>query len=800
MEEKKRQRTELENRLVQLLDQNGVWAWEYDMKRRMVIKYPFMRENPYGEGGEVILDVPNSIIAKNLIHKDDVESYLQLFRRLYNGENQASVQVRGWFDDRKEYVWQEIMATVICDADGERNRVLFSARDISDAKQLEQRFLEENQYWEELSASMLATGRRNLTTGRWEEVTIHGMPVILPDEVQSAEDYRRRVEYFLLDVDISEEDNEKLTPGYLIEQYAKGVRNISVEFGARTMERGETIRVQVDCRVSMRPDTGEMIAFYYESDITQDFCMRNIMNAIIDHEYELVGVIFAENNSVYFRGKRYTSSAPEMMSNNFDMESEKFIRSYVYSDAVDDFVRATQLEYIQRMLESQEAYIVECDVRERTGEIRRKELCYSYIDRNKGLIALSCRDVQNTIQLEQERQERLSQALNLAEQASNAKSEFLARMSHEMRTPMNAIIGLATLAEQDVENPSAVRDYLDKIQTSSRLLLNLINDVLDMAKSESGKMELHVEECKVDTLMDAIPSIILPLCEQKGILFVNDITDCSDVVRVDKLRFQQVVINLLSNAVKFTPEGGNVYLRCHSRKEGAFVLLETEVADNGMGMSEEFQKQMFQPFTQEQRQGVTPVQGTGLGLAITKAIIDKMGGTIQVDSHLGAGTRFIIRVKFPLVEEKKGASTDVSADQKSREEGFKGCQILLVEDHPMNQLIARQLLQNSGAGVVTVNNGSEAVELLKRQGACGFDAVLMDIRMPVMDGLTAARIIRQLPIEGAQTIPIIAMTANAFEEDVQSSREAGMNYHLAKPINPELLLKTLRKCMDGVQD
>lgn len=797
MERKQDRITEREDRLIQLLEQNGVWTWEFDMKRREIINYLFPKKDPYGYGKEVIADVPESIVAEGVVYKDDEENYLQLYRRLYNGENHVSDQMRIWVKEQKKFVWQEITATVIPDEEGERNRVLFSARDISDTKQLEQRFMVESRYWEELSASMLATGRQNLTTGRWEQTIIHGMPIMIPDETQYAMNYRAGIEYFLFDVDISESDNAKLAPQYLLEQYARGVRNTTVEFGARTMESGETIRVQLDCRVSKQPTTGEVIAFFYVSDITQEFCMRHIMDAVMNYEYDLLGVIFAKENSVYSQGKGFRTSLPELVSNNYDEESERFLRRHACSGDMDELIRLMKIEGIQQKLGGQKAHIVEFDVREPSGEIRRKEMRFSYVDTDRGLIALSRRDVQETIQLEQERQAKLSHALNMAEQANNAKSEFLSRMSHEMRTPMNAIVGLVALAGQETDNPEAIQDYLDKIQVSSQLLMNLINDVLDMAKIENGKMELHEENCCMDAFMDGVQTVILPLCEQKNINFVVEGDKRQDVVRADRLRFQQVIINLLSNAVKFTSNGGNISLRYRCQEQGDFLMLETEVEDNGAGMSEEFQKRMFSPFTQEVRQNVLPVQGTGLGLAISKAIIDKMGGTIQVDSQLGVGTRFMIRVKLPLVKDAGAQKTKELAGQKMAEQSLLGRRILLVEDHPMNQLIARKILQNNGAEVVTVDNGSEAVELLRSEGFDGFDAVLMDIRMPVMDGLTATRVIREMPIEGARTIPIIAMTANAFEEDVRSSREAGMNRHLAKPIDPALMLKTLMECIAG---
>lgn len=789
---KKDQSAELESRFVQMLIQNGLWAWEYDMRRREIIKYGFLKQSdPYGYKEEVIENVPESIIARGTIHRDDVERYRKLYERIHHGENQVSAQVRAWTEERQEYVWHQLTFTVIYNENGEPVRALCSSRDISEAKQVEQRFQEESRYWEEISSSMIATGRRNLTTGRWEEVIIHGMGITLPEEIQHTMDYRAKAGYFLFQVGISEEDNEKLTPEYLMHQYAKGVRATSVEYNAKTMEKGEPIRVKVDCRVLKRPRTGDLIAFYYESDITQEYCINSIMNSVINYEYDLVGVLFAASNSIYSKAKEHKTSLPELKSNHFNEVTEKFLREYASGEDMDEMVRSMQLPCILEKLKNEDAYIVEFNVREPSGEIRRKEVRFSYISKEEQMIAVSRRDVEDIVQAEKEKQEQLEVALNLAEQANSAKSEFLSRMSHEMRTPMNAIIGLVALAEQETEQPKVVRDYLEKINVSSRLLMNLINDVLDMSKIESGKMELHPESCCVDVLLDGIQSIILPLCEQKKIRLVEEGERGQDFILVDRLRLQQVLLNLLSNAVKFTSEGGDIYFKYRSRREEKKLAMEFEIADNGIGMSEEFQKQMFFPFTQEQREGTTSVQGTGLGLAISKAIIDKMGGTIRVDSHLGAGTRFMIQIRFPLAQEQNARKQEDEGERARAEDALCGKQILLVEDHPMNQLIARRILQNNGLKVVTADNGAAAVELFRTHDAGYFAAVLMDIRMPVMDGITATKVIRALPREDAREIPIIAMTANAFDDDVQKTREAGMNYHLAKPIEPTLLLKTL---------
>lgn len=790
----------LERRFIHMLAQNGMRVWEIDLRRHEIIDYGFAKKQGLCSGEKnVIPDVPESIIAREVIHQDDEARCREWYRRIYNGEDGASVQLRAWVAERQEYVWQQITATLMYDENGEPMRALCSGRDISEIKQLERRFAEETRYWEEISGSILATGRRNLATGTWEEVVIHGMAITLPEEIRRTTDYRTRAGYFLLDVDISQEDDEKLAPEYLIGEYARGVRNLSFEYNARTIERSEPIRVRVDCSLRKRPDTGELIAFYYERDITQEFCVRSIMESIMKYEYDLVGVLFAASNSIYSKGKEDATSLPRLKSNNYNEVCAQFMREYACGDNVEEVTGLMQLDYILERLKTEDTYIVEFDVREPNGQARRKELRYAYISREEQLIAVSRRDVQDIVTKEKEKQEALETALNIAEHANLAKSEFLSRMSHEMRTPMNAIMGLVSLAGQEVEKKEVVLDYLEKIKVSSRLLMNLINDVLDMAKIESGKMELHEESCSFGSLVEGIETVISPLCEQNGINFVLESDKRDECILVDKLRFQQVFLNLLSNAIKFTPEGGSIYFKCRSRQEGARLAVEAEVADSGMGMSEEFQKRMFEPFTQEERAESASVQGTGLGLAITKAILDKMGGTIQVDSHLGHGTRFVIQAGFPLVQKKKDAYTDMGGGTEQAED-MQGRTILLVEDHPMNQLIARRILQNNGAKVVTMDNGEAAVNFLREQGAEQIDAVLMDVRMPVMDGITATKLIRRLPDERTRKIPIIAMTANAFEEDVQKTREAGMNFHLAKPIEPTLLLQTLHECIDRHYD
>ena len=385
----------------------------------------------------------------------------------------------------------------------------------------------------------------------------------------------------------------------------------------------------------------------------------------------------------------------------------------------------------------------------------------------------------------------LANALADAKRADRAKSDFLSRMSHDMRTPLNGIIGMTYLA-QELENPPRTRDCLEKIDTSSKFLLGLINDVLDMAKAESGKMTLHPEPYELRQLLSYVEAVIRPLCAEKGLQLIFDLQPVEKRKPViDPLRFNQLCFNLLSNAVKYTPEGGAVTLQIHDKMlSEARLAMYLEISDTGIGMSEEFQRSMFEPFTQENRDDSSLTRGTGLGLAIAKKIIDVMGGTVEVRSKSGAGTSFRIQLEFDSVPMEEAAQPEPE-EQATDLSCLAGRHILLCEDHQLNQEIAKALLSKGGMTVVAAENGLIGKEKFSRSAPGYFSAILMDIRMPVMDGYKATREIRALARPDAKTVPIIAMTADAFADDVQRCLDAGMNGHIAKPIEPELLYRTL---------
>jgi len=388
--------------------------------------------------------------------------------------------------------------------------------------------------------------------------------------------------------------------------------------------------------------------------------------------------------------------------------------------------------------------------------------------------------------------ERKKSQVEVLEKNAEARNDFFANISHDMRTPLNAVIGFIKLAQKKELSPEQRTNYLLKAESSSGFLLELINDTLMLSKANSGKMELILKPCKTSELIDAVVPPIRDAAEKKKLSFLLDTTASSDAtILADKLNVEKIFLNLLSNAVKFTPEGGSVWYTVATQvvENDKTVNYVATIKDNGIGMSEEFLPHIFEPFIQEKRHGYESV-GTGLGLSIVKQLIDLMGGTIDVQSKAGKGTAFTVRLKFKAanssLEENAKAELDCVVD-------LSGKTVLLCEDNRLNLEIATALLNDKNIKVVAAENGKAGVETFKNSGKGEYDAILMDIRMPVMDGLEAAKTIRALERPDAKTIPIIAMTADAFADDIKKCLEAGMNGHVAKPIEPDILYSTLAK-------
>ena len=397
---------------------------------------------------------------------------------------------------------------------------------------------------------------------------------------------------------------------------------------------------------------------------------------------------------------------------------------------------------------------------------------------------------------EQEKDEKYKAELLIAakkaEAANEAKTEFLQRMSHDIRTPINGICGMVNMADHYADDMEKQKEYRTKVKEASNLLLELVNDVLDMSKLESGEIVLEEIPFNLSSIYREVFVVIEQVAAEQNLQIVWEKKEITHRDLIGSPRYvKRVMMNILSNAMKYNRENGHIYISCIEIPSGQpeTTTMEFVCRDTGIGMAEEFQKHIFEPFAQEHAGSRTRFSGTGLGMPISKKLIEKMGGTITFESAEGIGTTFVIRVPFKI-----DLDVDIREEQADvSEKSIKGLHILLAEDNELNMEIAEFVLQNEGAEVSKAWNGEETVELFRKSESGEFDAILMDIMMPVMNGYEATKMIRSLDREDAKVIPIIAMTANAFTEDRLRAKEAGMNEHIAKPFDVKLLVKIIHK-------
>ena len=392
------------------------------------------------------------------------------------------------------------------------------------------------------------------------------------------------------------------------------------------------------------------------------------------------------------------------------------------------------------------------------------------------------------------------QALEVASYASQSKSDFLANMSHDIRTPMNAITSITSLLEHDAGNEEKVREYAKKIDVSARHLLGIINDVLDMSKIEAGKTVFKYSDFSIVDFIQELDTIFhSQIYEKQQTFTITKENIQHEWVNGDRVRLMQIFSNLLSNAIKYTQEGGKIQLLAEECESNSSVYAKYRflVSDNGMGMSADFQNTIFDAFTRAENSMTNKIQGTGLGMAITRNLVEAMGGTIDVDSELGQGSCFEVLLDLKIAEDRTVA---LAAQEETDEQDgniLQGMRFLCAEDNELNAEILIELLKIEGAECTICENGEEILEAFEQSAPGDYDMILMDVQMPVMNGYEATKAIRKSSHKLAKTIPIIAMTANAFSEDIQHSLAAGMNAHVSKPVEMKVLEKTIRSIKSG---
>ncbi|MCQ2409117.1 MAG: response regulator [Clostridia bacterium] len=530
--------------------------------------------------------------------------------------------------------------------------------------------------------------------------------------------------------------------------------------------------------------------------------------------FEIINVLASDYDSVTFVNLNTnsiepysisSSDIPERMGVTIDSNisfvnvMRAYIDNVVYADDRENFSDTVKIANLKEELSNKKSFTYVYRV-ENEGDIRYWEMKIVKMgteDEEAEKIVLGLADRDAEVRKEQEYQNTLKEARAKAEASSAAKSTFLFNMSHDIRTPLNAIIGFADMANRYKDNPEKVSDCMEKSLVASNHLLSLINDVLDMSRIESGKVVIEETLTEIDVFAEHINTIVAESAKEKNITFTKHISEIKDThLYIDTLHMDQVLLNVISNAVKYTKSGGNVdfYVEQLGDVKEQCATIRYTIADNGMGMSEEFLKRIFEAFEREQSSTKSGIQGTGLGMAITKRLVDMMNGDIEIRSKVNEGTTVEITMYYhrPSEEELEALKPSVSATD---EISLEGKIILLVDDNDLNREIAKDILELDGLIVEEANDGTMAVEMVKAHDPDYYCCVLMDIQMPIMDGYQATIAIRALENADYKKLPIFAMTANAFAEDRKKAFESGMNEHIAKPIDPARVLSTIKNFM-----
>ena len=738
-------------------------------------------------------NAPESVLSSGLVHPADQQAYRSIFRRLEAGEKTVSEIVRYRLESEKDYIWLHIMYTLIPGGKGRGSRAFGSGVDITEQKMAELRYQEENLRRRELEKDTVETLSFNITTNQLLERTIHGR------EIQSPQPTIDVYMDAMLKVVPREEDCRFIRNLYraanLQAMYREGKNYLEFEY-LHQMDVGGLHWYSVRLNLIKHPQSRDLMAFTYIRDIDESKKNRLALESIMSEIVDFVACYDLRSGIVRLvRANDATRDAGAVGPFHYQRDYGMLVERFVIEEDREKAMQGLDPLVVCAQLAKERSYELMLQLCLH-GEVRHKQFRYYYLDDGtKNTIVLLQWDITDVYEKEERQNAELQMALVAAKKASRAKSDFLSRMSHEIRTPMNAIIGLTSLARDKLADISYVKGSLEKIDFSARFLLELINDILDISRIERDKMHLNEAPVEMAGFLADIDVLMRSRAEEKGIHYEADARGLAAGYIFDDLKLKQVLVNIISNAIKFTAANGSVQVTasCMGQEKGRDQLCFV-VKDTGIGIDKKFLPKIFDAFAQEYSSNTTLFGGTGLGLAISHSIMELMGGSIQVTSQKGKGTTFkVFAALAPVSMAKKPHPLGQGMAQNY---DFHGRRVLLAEDNEINSEISRNLLEAKGFAVEAVTDGRKAVEAFMAHEPGWYDLILMDVRMPYMDGLTATRKIRAAERADARQIPILAMTANAFEEDIKKSLSAGMNGHLTKPVEPAMLYRSLQEVLE----
>jgi PAS domain S-box-containing protein len=747
-------------------------------------------------------------IFKGRVNSDDVENLSKIMHEICKPGRHTSAPFR-YSTLNGSWKWLRLEAKTVAMPD-ESLLVYNVLTDLTVEKKAEEelenaRRIQQEQYKTSLQALLFAnpqslcTVRLNLSRNKCEEWYGTSQYVIHTIKADTAEGLIDNISRII----VNEQDREKFRRHFnrpvLLDAYKKGQRSETVQY-RRKIDDGSFIWVKTVVNMVQDPDTGEIEAVLFSEDVNDQIMNEEIIQKSSDSGYDYIATLHLPDRMFQFRylGKLIPQTYKELykklrQSKPYEDIVDYAAKSWVAADETERFRKEASIDSLVAHLGEEGNYTVNLKSRKQDSSEGWKQLRITWLDDTKNWILIRQTDISEAVKMQQtELLERLNTERTLrdeADKANESKSNFISNVSHDMRTPLNAILGYDRLA-QETDSAEAKEEYLTKIGAAGETLLSLINDTLDLQKIENGVTTLRLAPVPCSAVVEGILTAVKPLLEAKKIHFVFDNSKAAwATIYADAMRVEEIFINLISNAVKFTPEGGNVLLAVECVKESKEELCDKlTVKDDGIGISEEFLPKIYEPFTQERTEKTAGIGGSGLGLSIVKRLVSLMHGKIEVKSKLGEGTEFTVYLTFRKADAAIGFDGGSGPEDQSE---LDGKTILLCEDNEMNREIATAVLEKKGLNVVSAVNGKEGLTYFMRSHSGEISAILMDIRMPVMDGYETAKAIRASDHPDAKRIPIIALSADAYIDDINKAKEYGMNGHLSKPIDPELVYSTL---------
>ena len=766
------------------VDNASLGVWEFDIKTHTITS----SSHSFRKLGipDVVKNVPESIL--NLCSEEDQKKLIDMYQRICAGETNIAEEFWMRWKPEQPQRCERVVYSVVKDEKGNPITAYGIGINVTEQKRELDKYNRSLEELLKLNPNALCSFRLNLSSNSLESG--HGSSTAIQKllDVGTVDELFSNIASLITEPDDIHAFTSKFNREQLLAVFSSGKTSVSLAYH-RKVDSGEEHCVKTSLNMLKNPGTGDIEAVVYSVDNQQEETDKSIIDSVLNTEYDYIALISVKAKKISLQHYAQRVQNPVAFDAiDYDKTAYDTLSKEIAPEELESCVQSTCFTTVTTALQEKPEYIVSFKCHDIDGHTYRKQLTYRYLNKKHDQIILFRTDITESFKQEQERNEVMQKALLKARHADEMKTTFLSNLSHDMRTPLNAVLGYAGLALKS-HNETEMTDYLVKIEKAGNMLLSLINDTLDLSKIESGVITLKPTPINCGEMIQKILAIVKPMMDAKHIHFTLDNSHAiMAAINVDVLRLQEVFVNLFSNAVKFTPENGSITLAIECVKLEKNVLHDRiTVSDTGCGMSPEFLPHLFEPFSQERTEKNANVGGSGLGLSIVKKLVEMMGGTITVKSELNKGTSFTVSVAFERIDDTIARTPEVADTERQ----VQGLRILLCEDNEMNTEIAKSLLEMHGVTVTCTRNGQEGFDTFTSSAPGTFDAILMDIRMPVLNGYDAVQKIRASSHKEAATIPVIAMSADAYDDDVKKSREAGMNGHISKPIDPEKLFSEL---------